>query len=78
MLLRTSLLFFGVAWALWLEATGGLTLRLAQMGRSVETDGDNNIGGNVAENRGEPRPPRMETLADHVKRYGSALIDWLR
>ena len=43
------------------------------MGRPVETDGDNNAGGNVAENRGEPRPPRGETLVDHVKRYGSAL-----
>jgi len=48
-------------------------MRLAQMGRPVETDGDNIAGGNVAENRGEPRPPRVETLADRVKRYGSAL-----
>jgi len=43
------------------------------MGSTGETDGDNNAGGNVAENRGEPRPPRVETLADRVKRYGSAL-----
>jgi len=44
-------------------------LKLAEMGRSRE-EGENGYDG---EERGDPRRPRVETLADRVKRYGSAL-----
>jgi len=56
-------------------------LRLAEAGRPAEGGERNDYDGqNAAEDGGErghprfePRRPRMETLADRVKRYGSAL-----
>ena len=44
-------------------------LKLAEMGRSRE-EGENR---NDSVERGDPRRPRVETLADRVKRYGSAI-----